>query len=170
MANLGQDFDANTVEPAAPRELLPADKYPAQAVKSDIVPTKAGNGKIAVIEWDIIDGQFKGRKLWSRINIINASVQAQEIGQRELSAICHATGQLKVSDTEQLHFKPVLLTVAVKAAEGNYGPSNEIKGYEALPVGYRPPADTSHAATPASAQARVPAAAVSGGNTPPWRR
>lgn len=174
MANLGDNFDANNIDPATPRDLLPPGEAPAQAVKSSVKDTSGRTGKLLEIEWDILDGEHKGRKLWSRHNIRNASQQCQEIGQRELSAICHATGQMTVSDSEQLHFKPLLISWGVRPGGVNdrtgreYGPSNEVKGFKQLPVGYRAPAAPARSYTPPAAQAAQPAAA--GGNTPPWRK
>lgn len=160
MAQLGQTFDANTVEPSAPREILPPGKYNAQIVRSEMKETSTG-GKMLVLEMEIIDGEHANRHVWDRLNLVNANSKTVEIAQQTLSAICHATGQLQVSDSEQLHMKPVTITLAVKPADGKYGPSNDVKGYEAMQTG-------SSAQRPAVATAAKPAAnAVA---TPPWRR
>jgi hypothetical protein len=47
---------------------------------------------------------------------VNNNPKAVEIAQQTLSAICRATGQLQVSDSEQLHLKPMTITVAVRPA------------------------------------------------------
>jgi hypothetical protein len=59
-------------------------------------------------------------------------------------------------DSSELHDKPLVVKVAVKAAEGPYSASNEIKGYSG--------AKTNGAATAA------PAAASAASSTPPWKR
>ena len=155
MANLGGTFDANSVAPQQPIEALPPGDYPVQIVQSEMKPTKAGTGQFLWLEMDIIDGPAKGRKVWDRLNLINPNQQAQEIAQRTLSAICHATGQLSVSDSEQLHFKPLLAKVKVRKREDTGEPSNEIGGYSPL----------NGKAAPAQAQA--PATQSS---APPWKR
>ena len=79
-------------------------------------PTKAGGGELLEIELEILEGEYARRHLWDRLNLVNANQQAVEIAQRTLSAICHATGVLRVNDSEALHFKPMLVTVKVLPA------------------------------------------------------
>lgn len=158
MANLG-NFDASAVPPNAPLELIPAGDYPVQIVASEMRPTKDGNGQYLWLELDILDGQYKGRKLWDRLNLANANQQAVEIAERTLSAICHATGVLQVSDSEQLHFRPMLARVSKRPAQGNYDAQNEVKGYKPLAQAQAP------APAQAPAQRTAPAASA-----PPWRR
>lgn len=133
MANLGMNFDANAVEPSAPIELLQPGDYPAQIVQSEMKDTSKGDGGERLsLEFDIIDGPAKGRKLWAGLNLKNANPKTVEIAQRELSAICHAVGKLNVNDSEELHFKPMLVTVKVVPATTERAAKNEIKGYKAL--------------------------------------
>lgn len=171
MANLGTTFDASTVAPQTPFEILPPGKYKVQVIDSDMRPTKDGGGQYLWLEMEILDGEYAGRKLWDRLNLVNQNAQAVEIAQRQLSALCHATGQLRVSDSDQLHFKPVVATVRVRQAQGSYDASNEVRGYEA--AGGASPAQPVRAA-PAQQQS-APAPARQGGGTPannaaPWKR
>ncbi len=130
MASLNGTFDATQVTPQEAFSVIPAGKYKVQIVASEMRPTKDGNGQYIWLEMEILDGQQQGRKLWDRLNIINQNQQAVDIAQRALSAICHSVGKLHVSDTEELHLTPMVVTVRVKAASGNYDASNEIRGYE----------------------------------------
>lgn len=166
MAQLGGTFDATQVEPNQPFEVIPAGKYKAQAIASEIRPTKDGNGQYLWIEFEIIDGELTGRKLWDRLNLWNQNQQAVEIAQRSMSALCHAAGKLHVADSEELHFAPVLVTVRVKPAQGQYSASNEIRGYE--PANGSAPAQAAPAAAapaPATASATAPSAA-----NMPWKQ
>ena len=167
MAAIPGGFDANTVAPSAPIEVLPPGDYTVQIVRSDMKSTKDGSGQLLELELDVMDGQFLGRKLWDRLNLVNANAQAAEIAARTLSAICHATGQMAVSDSEQLHFKPLIATVKVRPA----GPDktgvhreaqNNVAGYKAA-GGTAPP--RTHTAAPAAVKPAVAAGAV-----PPWRK
>lgn len=176
------NFDASTVEPAAPLDVLPPGKYEAQIVQSEMRATKAGDGQLLWIEMDILSGQFQGRKLWDQLNLVNHNQQTVEIAQRQLSAICHAVGQIRVDDSEQLHFRPMLVSVKVQpAGPDKHGvhreAQNKIAGYSALggqgaPPAYQPPrAPAQHGTQPR--QAPPPAPPRSGppaGNVPPWRR
>ena len=179
MAFLGGTFDANNVAPAAPIEILPPGDYPVQIVQSEMRDTKSGDGQMLWLEMEIIDGPARGRKLWDRLNLVNQNAQAVEIAQRTLSAICHAIGKLQVSDSVELHLKPMLAKVAVRPA----GPDksgiqrkaqNEVKGYSPLQGAQQRPAPFQQAQAPAyqppapppMQQRPAPAAA----STPPWRR
>ena len=87
------------------------------------------------------------------------AVEELEIAQRELSAICHAVGVLQVNDSQELHYKPMVIRVDLEERDG-YSPRNVIKAFKA-PVGGpgnapTPPSATAAAATPASP------------SSPPW--
>lgn len=169
MASLNGTFDATTVEPNAPFEVLPAGKYLTQITASDMRPTKDGNGQYLWLELEILDGEHKGRKLYDRLNLENQSQQAVEIAQRALSAICHATGKLHVSDSEDLHFIPLIATVRVRpgrVVDGKeYSASNEIRGYE--PAGGSAAPAPRPAAAPARPAAAPPPPAA---KAAPWKR
>ena len=175
MAFLGNTFDATAVEPSAPREIIPPGEYVVQIVESEMASTKAGDGEMLKLTLDIIDGPHAGRKLWDRLNLVNRNQQAVEIAQRTLSAICHATGKLQVSDSEALHFIPMIATVKVKPAgpdkQGIHREAqNEVSGYKPA-NGARPAPATQtnqprQAAPQQQAQAQKPAATAA----PPWRR
>ena len=124
------NFDANQVPPSTPFEPVPADTYRAHITESEVKKTKDGKGRYLQFTWEILDGPYKGRKFWDRLNIVNANATAQEIAQRALSAVCHATGVLRLTNSAQLHHKPVMVKVTVKQSQG-YEPQNEVKGYKA---------------------------------------
>ena len=134
MANLGTVFDATQVEPNAPFEVVPAGKYLVHILASDMRPTKNGEGQYLWLELEILDGEHRGRKLYDRLNLDNPNQQAVEIAQRALSAICHATGKLHVTDSEELHGISMVATVRVRpgrVVDGKeYSASNEVRGYE----------------------------------------
>lgn len=161
MANLA--FDATQVDPTNTFDPLPVGDYLCMIVESDIKPTKSGTGHYAQFTLQVIDGQYEGRKIWDRINIHNTNATAQEIGQRQLSALCHAVGVLQVQDTAELHDKPFIAQLVIKS-DPQYGPQNEVKGYKAAGGQAPRPAPAPAPAAPAAA----PAAAA--GSTPPWMR
>ena len=91
MASFGSTFDATGIEPTQTLEVLPPGKYPAQIVNSDLRLTKDGMGQYLFLEIDVLEGPYQGRKLFDRLNLVNANPQAVEIAQRTLSAICLPT-------------------------------------------------------------------------------
>ena len=128
MANLG-NFNANTVDPTTDFEPLPAGKYLAVITASEMKPTKNGSGHFLEIVFQVIDGPFKNRQLWSRLNLDNPNAQAVQIAQGELSAICRAVGVMQPKDSLELHNLPLLVTVKCKKREDTGDITNEIKGY-----------------------------------------
>ena len=97
MASFGQTFDASSIEPSSGYDVLPPGKYLAQIVASEMRATKDGLGQYLYLEVDVIEGQYAGRKLFDRLNLINANADAVQIAQRTLSSICRAVGKLQVA-------------------------------------------------------------------------
>ncbi len=155
----GLNFDATQVEPSQPFEVIPPGDYKVQIVDSDMRPTKDGNGQYLWLESEILEGEYQSRKLWSRLNLVNQNQQAVEIAQRELSALCHATGKLHVADSNELHFVPVIAVVKVRPAKGDFDASNEIRSWK--PAGN---------VTPMSRPAAPTAAAPATSTTAPWKQ
>ena len=133
------NFDASQVAPQQSVGPLPAGTYLAHIVESDVQPLKSGNGEGLKLTFEIIDGQFKGRKVYENLNIRHTSEDTQRIAQSQLSALCHAVNVIKLMDTSALHFKPVRINVTVREAVGQYKASNNIKGYEAAGGGISAP-------------------------------
>lgn len=180
MALLNGTFDAADVEPAKPFEPLPPGKYRAHVIESEMAVTRAGDGQMLKLTLEILDGPHARRKLWDQLNLVNPNSQAMEIAQRTLSAICHATGQLQVADSEQLHFKPLRVTVKYEP-EGNdkrgvwQNARNRIAGYERADGGpMAPPIARAAVPPPATATELTPQASApprpANSTVPPWRR
>lgn len=151
------NFDATSVQPNDSFAPIPAGSYIAQITDSSIKPTKSGTGTILNLTWTILDGQFANRKVFDRINVQNANPEAEKIGQRQLSSICHATGVMKLQDSNQLHGKPVKITVKIRQS-AEWGDSNEVKSYEAA-----------SGVSPASF-ASAPQSAAAASAAPPWAK
>ena len=177
MAVFAQTFDAANVDPNAGFEVYPAGKYLAQIVASEMRPTKDGRGQYLFLELDILEGPFAGRKLFDRLNLVNDNPDTVDIATRTLSAICRATGQMQVKDSEQLHLIPLIADVRVRPPKGQYGESNSIRylprNAAAPAPATRAPAGYASAPVPATApspqpQPATPVAPAAGGL--PWQR
>ena len=153
MANL--NFDANQVDPSVALDPLPAGKYLAVVSESELKPTKTGGGKYLQLTFQIIDGEFKGRLVWARLNLENKSEMTVKIARGELSAICRAIGVMQPKDSVELHNVPLEINVGLKKRDDNGEFTNVIKGY---------------AKKGGSGSGGVAGARVSAGGTPPWKR
>lgn len=135
------NFDARTVAPNEAFEPIPAGWYNGKIVESEMKATANGAGAFLALTIQIMDGQYVNRKVFDRLNLQNQNAVAQEIAYKTLSAICHATGVIQVTDSSQLHGIPMQVKVSLRpAGPGNdgkmYEANNEVKGYK--PVENKP--------------------------------
>jgi len=154
MANLN-GFNATEVEPTTTFEPLPAGKYLAAITESEMKPTKSGSGSYLQLTFTILEGEYKNRVLWARLNLNNPNATAVKIARGELSAICRAVGVLQPRDSVDLHNLPLVITVKLKKRDDTGELTNEIKGYTKKDA--------------AGANGQQPQAPVAD-NTPPWKR
>ncbi len=150
MASLG-NFDASKVEPTTAFDPIPAGKYLAVITASEMKPNKAGTGQFLELVFTIIEGEFKNRSLWARLNLDHPNELAVKIAQAELSAICRAVGVMAPGDSTELHNLPLVIRVRCKKRKDTDEIVNEIGGF-----------DKRDAVTGRPQQAQT--------NTPPWRR
>ena len=147
-------FNAANVAPQQSFTPIPAGSYIAQVVESEIKPTKNGTGQMMNLTFEVLDGQYKNRKVFGRINVVNQSAEAERIGQSQLSALCHATGVMQLQDTVQLHNKPIKIKVKVRVDEtGKYDDQNEVTGFESIAGGQIPAASQQAQSAPAAPSA-----------------
>lgn len=157
MAYIG--FNASTVEPASNYDALKPGKYLAMVIDSTVKPTKNGSGEYLQLTFEVIEGNGKGRKIFERLNFKNSNKVAEEIAQKQLSALCHAVGVIDLQDSETLHNLPVTLEITVEEGSNGYGPQNRIKSYTPANGGGR-----------AQAPVNAPAPAPAQSSTPAWKR
>jgi hypothetical protein len=127
MANL--NFNANNVEPAADFDPIPAAKYVAVITNSEFKPTKNGSGNYLELTFQVIEGQYKGRLIWARLNLEHQNEMTSKISRGQLAAICQAVGVMTPKDSAELHNLPLVISVKLKKRSDTGELTNEIKGY-----------------------------------------
>ena len=128
MADLS-GFDANVVEPLAELEPLPAGKYVAVITDSEMKPNKAGTGSYLQLTIQVTEGDCKGRRVWTRLNLSNPNPRAVDMARAELSAICRAVGVMAPNDSEELHNLPLVIHVKCRKRPDTGDITNEVGGY-----------------------------------------
>ena len=156
------NFNANEVEPSKEFEPIPAGKYVAVITDSEMKETRAGTGHYLQLEFEITDGEFAGRKLWSRLNLENQNAEAVRLARADLSAICRSVNVLTPTDSADLHNLPLVIKVHCRKDRTTGEITNDIRGYEPK-ANYKPEQKTAPAA---AAQSGSPSARVPG--KPPW--
>ena len=124
------NFNANDVDPSLGFDPVPAGKYLVAITESEFKATKNGSGQYLQLCFEVVEGEFKGRKLWERLSLENANATAAAIARSKLSAICHAIGVMTPNDSVELHGLPLCATVVQKPRTDNGQPANEITKFE----------------------------------------
>ena len=145
------NFNAAEIDTTS-RDAIPSGTYEAVITDSEMKATKNGLGMGINLTFEIIsDGPAKGRKVFVWINYEHPKVEAQRIGREELASLCKAVGVSNLTDTNQLHNLPLLITVGL---DKNDSTRNVVKKYASK-------------ATPAASVTQRPAAAT---GAAPWAR
>lgn len=165
-------FDATNHETLGSYDALPAGWYNAAIDASEMKATKDGTGAYLQLSFKILDGFANGRKVFARLNLQNSNPTAQEIAYKTLSSIMHATGQLRINDSAELHAIPMKIKLKVRAGDDKYEASNDITAYDNVnsnhemaqaPVAQNAPATGSWNAAPQPPQ---PPQGMAWGNAP----
>ena len=149
MANL-TGFNADNVEPMSEFDPIPAGKYAALITGSEMKDTKSGNGSYLELTFQVIEGEYKNRLLWARLNLDNPNELTVKIARAQLAAICRSVGVTEPKDSCELHNLPLVISVRQRTDDDGEV-RNEIRGYS-VRVG-----DNGKAAK-------------SAGSVPPWMR
>ena len=125
MAQLPNPFNAHNVEPAVASPQLPIsgpEGLPVVITASEFKPSKSNaetgqNNGYLELTLTVIDGPHKGETGPYRLNLYHNNPQTVDIANRQLSALCHVTNQMMISDSGQLHNIPfrALVTLQKKA-------------------------------------------------------
>jgi len=120
--------DGETME-ARDFGILPNGYYPMIIAGQEVKTTKAGTGKYLNVEFEIIDGEHKGRKQWNNYNFDNPNKTAVEIAEKELRTILQSVGLKELNDWSELNNHTLVVQLGSKAAGYNGEPENTFKGY-----------------------------------------
>lgn len=186
-------FNPNTTE-RTPRELVPNGRYTMQASKVEQHWNDRG-GFMLKAEFEILDGEHAGRKVFENFNVVNANETAQKIGREQLANLCDAldiskefTDEIDLEEVSpdwiesMFCFKAFVAKVGVqKSKDPQYSDRNSVGDYKSVSAapqqqtpparpqatpGARPGASTAPAARPQTTANRPPPT----GGSKPWER
>lgn len=112
---------------------VPVGDYTLRAVGMKLQDTKAGKG--LSVEYDIVGGQYDGRKVFEFYNVMHTKQQTVEISLSQiknwiLATGGDATGELLMSTIQGLEGKSFQAKVGIQVDKtGNYDDSNTIKRF-----------------------------------------
>lgn len=135
MANIRNLYnpEAETQTDFAP---IPTGEYLAHITESDMKPTKKNDGQYLELEYTVLEGEFKNRKVWARLNLDNPNATTVDIANRQMASIREATGVMNPADSQELHYKPHFIRVelipsgtAQKSGYVTTRDSNEVRAW-----------------------------------------
>ena len=137
-------FDSSSIQVEANDsfEPLPEGDYQVIVDHSEFRDTKAGTGKYLHLELTVVDGPGKGRKIFDNLNLENPNAATVEIAQRQLAGLVQACGKVKITDSSELHNKPVIANLKVRPASNGYDASNDVRFYKKIPDAVYTPASS----------------------------
>lgn len=116
------NFDATSVSPVSQFEPLPAGWHTVTVDEATVKPSKAGHRMLA------LKLRAEGnRVVFCNLNIGHPNQQVVDIAQRMLSALCHATGQLKIANTDQLVGRTAQALLRIRRDE--QGDTNDVRDF-----------------------------------------
>lgn len=167
-------FNARTVKPSeGTNPTIPAGWYNATVKSGELKVTKgASPGEALVIGFHIDDGPQAGAHVTNKFTISNKNPEAVRIGQADLSALCHATQRLDVSNDQVFNGARVQIKVGFEKQSAaqleKYGEKNKVSAFKAIdcalpntgPSAFVPAGPTLPAAMPAPVPAALAPVAV----------
>jgi hypothetical protein len=129
MASL--QFKASEVPEDKGFEIIPAGKYSAQIIQSEMKDTKAGTGQFLELRLQLLDAPYTGRLVFERLNLVNPNETAVKIANRTLADICEACNIDELEDSEELHGIELEIELKVEPPKGDFPESNKVKRYKA---------------------------------------
>lgn len=130
-------FDADTVEPSLPRDLIPDGEYEAVCESVAERENTNRNGSYLYFVFALVGGDHDGRKLFERLNIKNPSEKTVAIANATMSAILRAVGVPRPVNEEDICNIPLVVIVGHKT-DNSGNPkydgtvSNRIVGYRPI--------------------------------------
>jgi len=165
--NLGDfgGFDASQERGVGEYDPLPTGGYLMILASSEKKPTQRGSAYFK-FEFEVIDGEYTGRKHFENLNLWNENQEAVRIAKQTLASVCKAVNVLQPRDTSELHDIPMMVFVKVKEDKEGV-PRNQITkilsqadAAKVAPVSGRGPAAAKSADLKKSWQAQKQAAPV----------
>lgn len=140
MAKLGKKFDTDGREEMGNFDALPVGSYVVKVKKSDERRTKAYKeakergekirGKSINFQFEVTEGEHKGRLIFTNLNTENESAQTEKIADQEMTSIVKACGKRSIEDTDELNGCEMLVTVKIEKGNAQWPDKNKITKYD----------------------------------------
>jgi hypothetical protein len=95
---------------------MPKGNYEAWAISSELKPNSKGTGYLLNVVFEVVEGEFMGKKLFASFNLKHPSKRCEQIGRGQFKHCYTAAGFIgEPDDSSQIHEKRLILKVDVEA-------------------------------------------------------
>lgn len=111
------------------RDALPAGKYNVVCDEAEVKETKDGMGEYINTRFEVMSGEYKGRKVFTMFNIKNKNAQAVDIGLQQLKSFLKSAGRSNFVINSVSELVGLKANVALKTKTDDFGTKNVISYY-----------------------------------------
>jgi len=98
---------------------IPPGSYIFRIESADGKQTKNGNGCYVEVVLVVVEGNYIGRKVWDRINLVNKSTVAESIARGQFKALCEGVGIQELKSLLELNDKFIKVRIAIDKSGNN---------------------------------------------------
>lgn len=123
-------FDLNEYESSGTRDYSPFPKgeYTLKCTDAETKTTRSG-GEMIAATFEVVGGEYDGRKVWNNYNIHNDSEKAQKIGREQVASWARACGKPNASSFDELLERKFIASIDIEKGKDGYADKNRIVGY-----------------------------------------
>lgn len=123
-------FDLNEYESSGTRDYSPIPKgeYTLKCTDAETKTTRSG-GEMIAATFEVVGGEYDGRKVWNNYNIHNDSEKAQKIGREQVASWARACGKPNASSFDELLERKFIASIDIEKGKDGYADKNRIVGY-----------------------------------------
>lgn len=139
-----QGFNANDHNEPSDMDFsvpMPAADYLVELVNTEVMESKSNaQNKYIAAEFSVIDGEFKGRRIWENFNMINTNHKAVKIAEELMGSLCRSVGiPTPRNGTKDLYNIPTIASVKIEKQKGDFPEKNKITKFTAPNKAYSKP-------------------------------
>lgn len=123
--------NTDNVDEKSSYDPIPAGTYRAVVVETKQVETSKGDPMLKVT-LEVIDGQYRGRKIFDNIILAHSNPKTEEIGLRLLKQLKLAAGKPQAREETELWDVPVLAVVRVEEGTDGYDDKNRVSKFKPI--------------------------------------
>lgn len=129
MAKFGFDVAEVEVSERGDFEIMPKGEYTLKATAAEEKETSAKTGTYIAAEFEVVKGEFTGRKVWQNFNVNNPNDKAEKIGREQIAGWARACGKPNAQDTDELLERPFQCKLGIEKGTGGYSDKNKIDSF-----------------------------------------